>query len=140
MTDLTEMTKLFSVIKSKKDDITELEKIIKVDFNQNVINFFKEKGFEFIAIDNKYDPINRYRLNGTSYHNNKNFRVMGAVKATGEDYTSVPKFDIVPWEFTIKFVWWKSTNQNPTNLRWHPEEISLEDFYNKKLKKVFNLI
>jgi len=83
------MTDLFSIIKAKKRDIAEIEKIIRIDFEKNVI---------------------------------------------------LPKFKIVPWEFAVKFEWWKTGNQNPSTAIWHPEEMSLETFYNKKLKRTFKLL
>ena len=137
---LIEMTQYFACIKSKRNEIEKLEQMIRKDFEKNIIDFFKEKGYVFTAIDNKYDPINRYLPEGNPYHNNKNFKVMGVVRDTGEEYTSVPKFDINPWEFIIKFVWWKASNGSPTKVYWHPEVESLEDFYNKRLKKIFKLI
>jgi len=122
------MDDMFSIIKAKRRDISEIEKIIKIDFEKNVVFFFKDKGYEFQLVDNKYDPINRYRLNKQS----DNFK-------RGNDYY-LPKFKIVPGEFVIKFEWWKTGNQNPTKVYWHPEEMTLETFYNKNLKRAFKLI
>jgi len=122
------MDDMFSIIKAKRHDISEIEKIIKIDFEKNVVFFFKDKGYEFQLVDNKYDPINRYRLNKQS----DNFK-------RGNDYY-LPKFKIVPGEFVIKFEWWKTGNQNPTKVYWHPEEMTLETFYNKNLKRAFKLI
>jgi len=139
------MSKMFADIKKKKDDIEEIEQLIRIDFEKNVIKFFKQKGFSFEAVDNKYDPINRYRL-PNSKHENNNFKDISTInyyiipEIEGNIINFVPQFNIVPWEFTIKFVWWKSNNGSATKVYWHPEEISLEEFYNKKLKKVFNLI
>jgi hypothetical protein len=52
----------------------------------------------------------------------------------------MPKFKIVPGDFVIKFEWWKIQNENPTTAYWHPEEMTLETFYNKHLKRAFKLI
>jgi len=122
------MDDMFSIIKAKRRDISEIEKIIKIDFEKNVVFFFKDKGYEFQLVDNVYDPINRYRLDKQS----DNFK-------RGNDYY-LPKFKIVPWEFVVKFEWWKTGNQNPTKVYWHPEEMTLETFYNKNLKRAFKLI
>ena len=136
---LKEMTDFFAVIKSKRNDIEVFEGEIRPHFEKIVINFFKEKGFDFKAFDNKYDPINRYRLPGRE--SSPNFKKVGYMSnELKKVVTFVPQFNIVPWEFTIKFEWQKATNQNVTKVYWHPEEMSLEEFYNKKLKKVFNLI
>jgi hypothetical protein len=103
------------------------------------VKFFKDKGFEFEKIDNKYDPISRYRL-PEDKESSPNFYKMGTHVMSGKDYTFVPQFDIVPWEFNIRFEWWKANNQNRTRVYWRPEEMSLEEFYNRKLKKVFVLL
>lgn len=136
--NLENMTNKFSEIKNKRDKIKAIENLIRPDFEKNVINFFKEKGFDFKAFDNKYDPINRYRLEGRLY--STNFILIGTEVSSGKNVTFVPQFNIVPWDFTIRFEWHKAKNQSRTQVYWHPEEMSLEDFYNKKLKKVFNLI
>ena len=151
------MTDLFSIIKAKKRDIAEIEKIIRIDFEKNVIFFFKDKGYDFQLVDNKYDPINRYCLNRTcesfkhiKYVNSAGHTIPESLVSSPEygfkqnDTVVVsyhlPKFKIVPWEFAVKFEWWKTGNQNPSTAIWHPEEMSLETFYNKKLKRTFKLL
>lgn len=131
---LTEMSQLFSCIKAKRDDIKRIEDKIRVDFEKNVVQFFKDKGFEFEKVDNKYDTISRYRLPKKEYPN-----FLLNWESTPASYFP-PQFDIVPWQFTIKFCWAKAKNLNQTEMRWHPEEMSLEEFYNRKLKKVFVLL
>ena len=41
------MDDMFSIIKAKRRDISEIEKIIKIDFEKNIVFFFKDKGYEF---------------------------------------------------------------------------------------------
>jgi hypothetical protein len=134
---VADMTEQFSIIKHKREQIEKIEEEIRGQFEKTVINFFKQEGFNFKVIDNKYDPINRYRL---TKQTSENFRLVGSDVSSGKNVNFVPQFNIVPWEFIIKFEWWKSKNGAPTKVYWHPEEMSLQEFYNKKLKKVFALI
>lgn len=136
---LKEMSDYFALIKSKRNDIEVIEEELRKDFEKIVITFFKEKGINFKLVNNKYDPINRYYIDKESENfTYSEYTLHGSDEIIRKYYT--PKFTIVPWEFIIKFEWHKAKNQNPTKVYWHPEEMSLEDFYIKKLKKVFDLI
>jgi len=145
------MNELFAIIVAKKNSITDVEKIIRIDFEKNVVFFLKDKGFDFEFIKNDYDVIHRYTITKQS----KNFRQTWFENKAGhtipdeqakweetvqkESYEP-PRFKINPWNFEVKFEWWKSDNQNPTAHVWHPEQMTLEQFYNKHLKRTFKLI
>ncbi len=137
---LKEMTDYFAVIKSKRNDIEVIEEEIHKDFEKNIISFFKSKGINFKLMNNKYDPVNRYYIDKKS----DNFMSSEYSRTSAlneiERYYYTPKFVIIPYDFVIKFEWHKANNQNPTKVYWHPEEMSLETFYNKKLKKVLDLL
>jgi len=132
---------MFGVIRSKKDDIYALERDIRTTFDENIIQFFKEKGFNF-----EKQKVTNYGFPETTTNyvlENKgqpNFAHLFSGRKNDEYSYRAPSFKILSWSMNVKFEWWKSGNQSMTSAYWHPDEMSLEEFYEKKLKRTFKLI
>jgi hypothetical protein len=141
MTPLEQMTEQFGYIKSMQNEIAVIEKDVRINFEENVLNFFKDKGFEFEKVKvNTYgfpEPTKDYQLKNDI---RPAFAHEFGVNKEGKYSYYPPTFRINAWDFIIRFDWWKSGNRYETKVYWHPDQITLEDFYNKKLKKVFKLL
>jgi hypothetical protein len=142
MTQLELMNELFARIKSMKDEIAVIEKDVRIDFEINVLNFFYDKGFEFEKLKRETygfpEPFIDYELKNNIQ---PAFAHDFGVPFKEKKYTYYPPcFRINAGVFTVKFKWWKETNTNWTDVYWHPDQITLEEFYEKKLKRTFKLI
>lgn len=140
MTPLEQMTEQFAYIKSMKDEISVIEKDIRINFEKNILNFFKDKGYLFERISDKTSPVHYYTTTKKESEHFCQINDRAGDNSTYEKEYFLPFFRVLSWDFNVRFSWWKSTNQHETQVYWHPDEMSLEEFYEKKLKKVFKLI
>ena len=138
MTQMEIMTEQFSYIKSMKDEIAIIKIDVQINFEKNVLNFFKNKGFQFEKCEAEtygYPPTFQ------DYELKNKVRPAFAHDFGNNIYTYYPPtFRINGWNFVVRFDSWKDTNTNWTKVYWHPDEITLEEFYEKKLKKTFKLL
>lgn len=142
--NLTEINEKFRVIERLKNEINNLEESIKPHFANSVVEFFKDKGFSF----NKSMDCSTFGFGNSnsvySYYNydnqNQPLFKKSHVSLDGVNQHMCPYFRIKPFEFSVKFQWWKKDNLGPTTKIWYPDKMSLEDFYEKHLKNTFILI
>lgn len=116
----------FNKIEAHYKAIEVCENKAKEIVDEFLLEFFLDKGFEFKLIDNKWDPINRYVLPDKEYPEFKP--------------NHSPMYYIDPYTLTVTFKWWKFKNRAGTKVVWDPREETIQTLYDKKLKKVFNLI
>jgi len=116
----------FNLLNAHLDGIKFCEDKGKEIINQHLLDFFDDKGIKFELFDNQWDPFNRYHLPELPYPEFKQ--------------NHAPAYHINPYSLIVTFRWWKKKNNKETKILWDPREETLEDLYDQKLKKVFNLI
>lgn len=120
-----EIGKNKAIIKKLQSEVNAYEKENLLTFEDDVKNFFLVKGYEF-------DTADRYK--------NKfiNLREVDD-KNTFKPYSKPYYYITGKNKLIIRFEWSLKKNSNVSKIYWYPEKRTLEDFYEKRLKKVLIL-
>lgn len=125
--EFVELGKKKEIIKKLTKEINDAENMIRPTFMADVIDFFISKG---------------YKLESKSrYNNNYKFADVRQIsEATTFDERYTPEFMVSGSNgLVIKFTWKLKKNYNESKVYWYPEKQTLEDFYNRRLKKTILL-
>jgi hypothetical protein len=119
-----EIGKRKEIIKQLQSEVDAYEKENKLTFKDDVRKFFLDKGYEFNSDDRyKNEFINLRQVDDKS-----------TFRRTLPCYYIAGKNDLI-----IRFEWWLLKNGNRSTVYWYPEKKTLENFYEKSLKKVLIL-
>jgi hypothetical protein len=124
------LTKKYAELKRKKMIIeqfqvginlceNDIKTIVSDIFNNDLREFLLSKGYE---LENAGFPCQKIII--------RNLRK--------ELFRQVPYFALSETGQTIKFFWWYD-NYHSNSIYWRPSEMSLDNFYNRKLKKILLL-
>lgn len=56
------MKNRFFIIQKKEEEINEIKNKIRITFDESILEFFRDKGFDFVLKDNVYNPLHVYEL------------------------------------------------------------------------------
>lgn len=121
-----------STIKQLQKEINETEEILRKTFLTDVENFFIQKGYDIQDIQK------------TNFHYLKGTKIFKNLRQIDENNTFKQSYEpcYIPAgknKLIIKFEWWLQKNNNITSIYWYPEKQTLEDFYQRRLKKYLKL-
>lgn len=122
-----EVAKHKAIIKQLQSEVDAHETEIKKTFADDVKLFFISKGYEFeTSKNNHYEQ----RFLDLRQINDKNtFR-----RGREPKYYIAGKNNLI-----VRFEWSLSKNSGGSQIYWYPEKQTLEDFYNRRLKKTLIL-
>jgi len=120
-----------AIINQLQAEVDEHENELRKTFASDVKQFFLSKGFEFKQIEDKY--------RNPDYENIFiNLRQIDD-KSTFKSY-SEPKYYIAGKNnLIVRFEWSLKKNSGSSQIYWYPEKQTLDDFYERRLKKTLIL-
>jgi len=124
-----EIARKKAIIKQLQGENAEQEKEIRKTFNEDVKKFFLSKGYEFEEVSSSY------RGEKNKFKDLRQLNENNTFKETFEPCYYIAGKN----KLTIRFEWSLVKNFNRTQTYWYPEKQTLEDFYNRRLKKVLVL-
>lgn len=132
----------FKELAIKRSKINEMEKYIHTVFADEILKFFIEKGIEFEELKSGYtENVRRFQ---PVKKDSEKFGFQGYSHGDPELKTFskcyFPVYYIKRNTLLVYFNWWKLPNLNMTVVWWNPEKETLEEFYERKLKKVLILL
>lgn len=136
----------FKELAIKRGELIEMEKYIHTVFADEIFKFFVDKGFPFEEYQSFYSPDVRYFRTvkrESELFGHKSYQAAPAyVTPVLKTYTKMnfPTFEVKRNTLKVYFHWQKVVNRNYTEVWWNPEKETLEEFYERKLKKVFKLL
>lgn len=126
-----EISKKKAIIKQLQNEVDEVEKELRKTFSSDVKSFFLLKGFEFKHAEDKYRNLDYENIfiNLRQIDEKSTFR-----KNYEPSYYIAGKNNLI-----VRFEWYLNKNSSSSQIYWYPEKQSLEDFYNRRLKKTLIL-
>lgn len=125
--EFVEIGKKKEIIRQLTKEVNDAENMIRPTFMADVVDFFISKGYKLEA-RNKYN--NSYKFADVRQVNESNIF----------DDRYSPEFMLSGRNnLVIKFTWKLKKNWNESKVYWYPEKQTLEDFYNRRLKKTILL-
>jgi hypothetical protein len=123
-----EIAKKKVIINQLQNEVNISEKEIKTTFYSDVYEFFISKGYEFEEkVKNDYSGFHRFK-EPRQKDEKSTFNSSGK-----------PRYKIGKTGLIVRFEWHLEKNSNWTSVYWYPEKQTLEEFYNKRLKKTLVL-
>ena len=121
-----------AIIKQLQAEVDENENELRKTFASDVKQFFLSKGFEFKHIEDKY--------RNPDYENVFiNLRQIDD-KSTFTSYRGEPKYYIAGKNnLIVRFEWSLKKNSGNSQIYWYPEKQTLDDFFERRLKKTLIL-
>jgi hypothetical protein len=136
----------FKEIATKRTEIEEMEKYIHTVFADEILKFFTEKGIQFKEVTSGYGEYMRCFTTvkrDSEVFGHKSYQAAPAnVTPVLKTFTkcNFPTYYVKQNSLIVYFSWQKVKNLKYTELWWNPEKETLEEFYNRKLKKVLILL
>lgn len=125
--EFVELGKKKEIIRQLTKEINDIENKIRPTFMSDVVDFFVNKGYK-VELKGRYGSV--YRFTDVRQVNDNN---------TFDDRYS-PEFMLSGRNnLVIKFTWKLKKNWNSSKVYWYPEKQTLDDFYNRRLKKTILL-
>jgi len=139
---MKEIVKQFKELAVKKQEVKDIELQIRNTFADEIQKFFADKGYPFEEYQSSYSPMVRYYR--PVKRDSDKFGFMGYDHGNPELKTFArcyfPTYTIKHNTLTVVFNWWKLPNVNITDIWWNPEKETLEELYNRTLKKILKLL
>lgn len=114
-------------IKKLEEEINEIETKLRKTFADDVLNFFISKGYT--VNKGRYEPL-RFHFDNLRQIDEKN---------TFEQYSTPEYYIAGKNKLVVRFEWHLKKNISLSQIYWYPAKQTLDDFYNRRLKKVLIL-